>query len=113
MTVCPKCGLPKEICTCETLVKEAQKVSITVISRKWGKPVTIIRGIDWNEFDPKALKELLKFLKQKLACGGVHDKENNWIELQGDHKEALKKVLKSKGFKVEGDSSETAKTNKT
>jgi translation initiation factor 1 len=94
------------------LVKEAQQVSITVTPRKWGKPVTILRGVDWNEFDPIALKELLKFLKTKLACGGVHDKANNWIELQGDHKEALKKVLKSKGFKVEGVKSETTKTGK-
>lgn len=103
MTVCPKCGLPKEICTCDVLVREAQQVSISTITRKWGKPVTIIKGVNWNEFDPQALKELLKFLKQKLACGGIHDKENNWIEMQGEHNEEAKKLLKQKGFKIEGD----------
>ncbi len=114
MTVCPKCGLPKEICTCEEIVKESQKLSIIVTSRKWGKPVTIIRGLDWNELESNELKKLIKYLKKKLACGGVYDRENNWIELQGNHRKSVKKFLRHKGFKIEGDNlSEIKKTGKT
>jgi len=102
MDVCPKCGLPTELCTCSQLVMEEQVVKVETAKRRYGKPVTIIRGIDFAELGPSAIKDLVKMLKRKLACGGIYDKTNKWIELQGSHVQEVKRLLNDQGFKVEG-----------
>ncbi|MBI2172670.1 MAG: stress response translation initiation inhibitor YciH [Candidatus Aenigmarchaeota archaeon] len=91
--VCPKCGLPEELCVCEVIAKEVQKIKITFTQKRYGKYVTIIRGIDPKKID---LKELMRKLKSKLACGGTY--KNGEIELQGDHRERVKKILIEEGF---------------
>lgn len=78
--ICSKCGLPKELCVCETIAKESQKIIIKTEKKKFGKVYTVIEGIDAKEID---LKELLKNLKNSLACGGTI--KGGKIELQGDH----------------------------
>ena len=45
------------------------------------------------------LEELQKFLKSKLACGGTI--KDNIIELQGNHRERVKKLLTDKGYKLD------------
>ena len=94
--VCPKCGLPKELCICEKIAKEEQKIRVFTRVKRFGKVTTVIQGID-----PKAIdvKSLLKSLKRKLACGGTF--KNNEIELQGDHRRRIKQVLAEHGFKEE------------
>ena len=47
--VCPQCGLPKELCVCETIAKESQKIIVTTINKKFGKVNTVIKGIDNKE----------------------------------------------------------------
>jgi translation initiation factor 1 len=89
--ICPVCGLPKELCTCGIIEKEARIIKIYTTKRKFGKPVTIIEGID-----KKSGKEIASKLKKKLACGGTF-KEGN-IELQGDHKHKVKKLLVEIGY---------------
>ena len=91
--VCPKCGLPKELCVCETMAKEAQKIKISVVQKKYGKYITVIKGIDATKID---MRELLKKLKSKLACGGTY--KNEQIELQGNHKERIGSILEKEGF---------------
>ena len=91
--VCPKCGLPEELCVCETIAKEAQKIKIGLIQKRYGKNMTIIRGIDTEKID---IRHLLKVLKTKLACGGTY--KNNEIELQGDHRARAKQILVKEGF---------------
>ena len=91
--VCLKCGLPKELCVCETMAKEAQKIKISVVQKKYRKHITIIKGVDAAKID---MKELLKKLKSKLACGGTY--KNEQIELQGDHKERVIDILEKEGF---------------
>lgn len=94
--VCSQCGLPKELCVCETIAKESQKITISVIKKKFGKKYTVIEGIDDKEID---LKDLTKKLKGKFACGGTaKDKK---IELQGDHKQSVKRFLIELGFPLE------------
>jgi translation initiation factor 1 len=46
--ICPKCGLPKDLCICDILEKEAQqqKIKIFTETRKFGKIVTIVEGIN-------------------------------------------------------------------
>ncbi len=94
--VCPKCGLPKELCVCETIAKEEQKITIKVIKRKFGKIITLIEGIDEKEIN---LKDLAKSLKSKLACGGTS--KNSIIELQGSHIAKVKEELIKLGFAPE------------
>ncbi|HEC89855.1 MAG TPA: stress response translation initiation inhibitor YciH [Thermoplasmatales archaeon] len=94
--ICPKCGLPKELCVCEEIAREQQKIDITVDKRRYGKVMTIIEGLDSNELD---LEALLTKLKKKCASGGTI-KEGK-IELQGDHREKVKETLEEMGFIVE------------
>lgn len=90
---CQVCGLPKELCVCETISKEKQKITISRDVRRYGKKMTIIRGLD-----PKtiSIKDVTKYLKMKLACGGTSKGET--IELQGDHRQNAKKAMIQKGF---------------
>ena len=94
--VCPKCGLPKDLCVCETIAKKEQQITIKVEKRKFGKLMTTIEGIDEKDID---IKDLAKKLKNKLACGGTA-KEGK-IELQGDHAQKAKEMLIKLGFSPE------------
>ena len=94
--ICPTCGLPKELCVCESIAKETQKVEVTLEKRKFGKVYTVITGIDEKEID---MKQLIKKLKSKFACGGTA-KEGK-VELQGDHKSRVKEMLVEAGFAPE------------
>ncbi|MFW5990612.1 MAG: translation initiation factor [Nanoarchaeota archaeon] len=94
--ICNTCGLPKELCVCESIAKEAQKINIYNIKRKFGKTYTVIDGINTRELD---VKDIAKKLKNKLACGGTW-KEGK-IELQGNHKQKARDTLVSFGFAPE------------
>ncbi|MDP4012765.1 MAG: translation initiation factor [Candidatus Nanoarchaeia archaeon] len=91
--VCTKCGLPKQLCVCETIAKEEQRITVRTIKRKFGKLTTIVDGFDPKQID---LKDIAKSLKSKLACGGTT--KYNAIELQGDHKAKVKSELIKLGF---------------
>ena len=91
--ICPICGLVKELCVCETIAKESQKILVYIERKKFNKNYTIVEGIDAKEID---LKDLAKKLKSELACGGTI-KEGK-IELQGEHKQKTKKILVDYGF---------------
>ena len=47
--VCPNCGLPKELCVCETIAKESQAITLSVIKKKFGKKYTVVEGIDQKD----------------------------------------------------------------
>ncbi|MAG78086.1 stress response translation initiation inhibitor YciH [archaeon] len=91
--VCPKCGLPKELCVCETIAKEEQKITINVVKRRFGKLITQVTGIDEKDIN---IKDLAKKLKSKLACGGTA--KDGKIELQGNHADKVKEFLVEQGF---------------
>ncbi len=90
--ICEKCGLPKDLCACETIAKEKEKIRVSMIRRRYGKFITIVEGIGKDVDNKKILKEL----KQKLACGGTL--KGNIIELQGGHKNKVLDALKKLGF---------------
>jgi translation initiation factor 1 len=94
--ICQKCGLPPELCVCETIAKEAQKIYIKTVKRRYGKISTTVEGIDAKDID---IKDLAKKLKSELACGGTV--KDNIIELQGDHKKKAKGILIRLGFPEE------------
>ena len=91
--MCPRCGLPKDLCVCETIAKEEQKIEIKLVKRKFGKLITTVHGINDKSID---LKELAKTLKSKLACGGTT--KDGIIELQGSHAPKVKHILVELGF---------------
>jgi translation initiation factor 1 len=93
MAVCDVCGLPTELCVCEDIAREAQKIEVYTTKRKFGKLMTVVEGIDAKNID---LKDLVKDLKTRCACGGTAKEDR--IELQGDHKRQVKEMLLKKGF---------------
>ncbi|MBW2991158.1 stress response translation initiation inhibitor YciH [Candidatus Woesearchaeota archaeon] len=90
---CSTCGLPKELCICETIAKESQKIEVGIVKKKFGKRNTVIKGINQHEIN---LKELAKKLKTRFACGGTA--KDGVIELQGDHLKKIKAELVKLGF---------------
>lgn len=74
---------------------EETNIIISKEIRKFNKLTTIIRGID----DSKNIKSISKELKSKLGTGGSI--KDGQIILQGDHREAVKKLLIARGFKQE------------
>ncbi|MFH1307865.1 MAG: stress response translation initiation inhibitor YciH [archaeon] len=92
MDICPKCGLPKQACVCEDIAKSEQKITIERVKRRFGKFMTLIRGIGSGV----NIKEIAKELKGEFACGGTV--KGGVIELQGDHTKKLKQALVRLGF---------------
>ncbi len=90
--ICATCGLPKNICVCGQIAKETQKITIRVEQRRFKKFLTIVEGLEET-----IAKDVAKTLKSKLACGGTI--EHGRIELQGNHKNEVKKILLQEGFK--------------
>ena len=90
-------GLPKELRPWEGFSRDSQTVRVSVDKRRYGKTMTIIEGID-----PKSenIKDIAKELKRKVASGGTV-KDGKTIELQGDHRDTVKKYLEGMGFKIE------------
>jgi translation initiation factor 1 len=72
---------------------EQQLVKVRLETRKWGKPTTVIEGIDSKSVD---LSGLAGKLKSYCACGGTA--KDNLILLQGDHRDKVRKVLVQQGF---------------
>ena len=95
MEICPNCGLPKQACVCEQIVKSSQRIKITTEKKRYGKIMTVVSGFDTG-ID---VKKIAKTLKNELACGGSY--KDDVIELQGDHVKKVKPLLVELGFEEE------------
>ncbi|HLD97007.1 MAG TPA: stress response translation initiation inhibitor YciH, partial [Candidatus Nanoarchaeia archaeon] len=62
--ICPKCGLPKPICVCETIAKESQRIRVYIVKKKFDKYSTIVEGLEEKSID---IKDVAKKLKSYLA----------------------------------------------
>jgi translation initiation factor 1 len=94
--ICPKCGLPKEICVCEEIAREQQNITIAIDRRRYGKMMTIVDGLNPHDLD---VDSLISNLKSICACGGTI--KDGKIELQGDHRSKVREALEKMGFVVE------------
>lgn len=92
----PITGLPKELGVWEDIAKENQEITAKIEKRKFGKEYTLVLGIDTKQID---IKDVLKKLKSKFACGGTA--KAGIIELQGNHISKVKQVLIELGFPQE------------
>jgi translation initiation factor 1 len=93
--MCPKCGLPKDICVCDILDRETlKKIHVFTEKKKFRKFVTVVEGLSGDE-----LERTSKELKRILAVGGTS--KNGVIELQGGNKDGVRKALISLGYSNE------------
>jgi len=91
--ICPVCGLPKDLCVCDSLDKEETRlIKVYTSKAKFNKVMTVVEGITKNQ-----LKSVMKDLKRWLACGGSI--KGNTIILQGNHKRNIVNLLVKLGFK--------------
>lgn len=88
-----KIGLPDELGIYEDIARDDLNITIKIVKKRFGKKYTVIKGIDSKDI---SVRDLLKKLKNALACGGTF--KNNTIELQGDHKNKIKELLVKFGF---------------
>ena len=77
------------------LDREEINIVISKEIKKFNKLTTVIRGMD----DSENIRSISKELKTKLGTGGTI--KDGQILLQGDHREAVKKLLVARGFKQE------------
>ena len=100
--VCPKCGWPQKSCTCSVAAEDKSPDRITARLRiekagRRGKTVTVVEGLPRNA---GFLKDLTGELKKACGSGGKAGEQH--IEIQGDHREKLRGLLKNKGWIVKG-----------
>ena len=95
---CPECENPIDNCTCrDDAIPEGDGTVRVLLDTKGrnGKGVTVLTGI---KLKPNDLKTLCKELKKKCGVGGAIKQSN--IEIQGDHRDFLIKLMKLKGYNV-------------
>lgn len=88
-------GLPEELGIDEEFAKSQEVLRLRMERRRYGKPVTIVEGIDTDLTDMKAFASKLK---RRLGAGGTV--EDDTVVIQGDHRARLKKLLEEEGYQV-------------
>lgn len=84
--------LPSSTDVFEEIAKSEQQIKVSILTRRYGKKITLVEGFD-KHVD---VKSVAKRLKEELACGGTV--KDGMIELQGDHKARAKAILVKLGF---------------
>ena len=86
---CPRLPAPQHT----RIAPEKQTAKIQTEKRKKGKQVTVIRGLHESN-----LPELL--VKLKNCCGAGGTIKEQAIEIQGQHAERVRSLLKELGYRV-------------
>ena len=99
---CAKCGWPARDCRCSTAVEQPVPAAIVARLRiekagRGGKTVTVVDGLPRNR---AFLASLAAELKRACGAGGTVSEDR--VEIQGDHRDALRALLGRKGFQVKG-----------
>lgn len=101
---CPRCQKLKDECQC--VEQDSVDKKFTVVFRlekngRGGKTVTVLDQLPRNE---TLLKELCKELKAKCGTGGSYQINDKFgvIEIQGDKREQIKKILQLKSISFKG-----------
>ncbi len=97
---CPDCGRPLDQCECGRKQSGgAAKDGIVRVGRETkgrkGKGVTIVTGLPLRGGE---LSDLAKQLKAKCGAGGTL--KQGVIEIQGDHRATIVRLLEDAGFSV-------------
>ncbi|MFT7128396.1 MAG: translation initiation factor 1 [Gammaproteobacteria bacterium] len=98
---CPDCKHPKNKCICKQKKQQRAAPSDGIVrlqlqtkGRK-GKGVTLITGLPLSQTE---LKQLAKDLKQRCSTGGSI--KDDIIEIQGDQRKVLERILLDRGYTV-------------
>lgn len=75
---------------------DAERATITISkeARKFNKPVTIVQGL--QNYKAINIRSITKQLKNRIGTGGTF--KGGRVILQGNHKEAVMKLLIENGF---------------
>ena len=96
---CPTCRQSKDGCRCKQASTVPAGDGVARVSRsskgRGGKTVTLVQGL---ALDEASLTQLGKQLK--TACGTGGTVKEGVIEVQGDHRELVIRLLTSQGFTV-------------
>ncbi len=100
--LCPKCGWPADDCRCSKEGEEPVPAKVSCALRlektgRGGKTVTVVAGLPHNQGFLAALAAELK-----RACGTGGTASEDSVEVQGDHRERLRRLLTAKGWSVRG-----------
>lgn len=103
--VCPRCKELQPECQCqpeEAVISRNFVVKFRLEKNgRGGKTVTVLDGFPKNEL---FLRDLTKELKAKCGVGGTYslDGKEGLIEIQGDKRDQIKRILDSKLIKYKG-----------
>ena len=99
---CPSCGWPVRDCACSE--RRDEPVPERVVARlrieragRRGKTVTIVEGLPRNQ---AFLKDLALDLKRSCGSGGTVVEDR--VEIQGEHVEKIRGLLRMRGWTVKG-----------
>lgn len=96
--LCPGCGHPAGSCCCSKVAKPAGDGIVRIRRETKGRKGSGVSLISGLPLEAEGLKLLAKQLKQRCGCGGAV--KNGVIEIQGDHREAIRADLVKLGYKV-------------
>lgn len=110
---CEDCGKIESECVCTPVEKadaeakrqraadrlppEKQTACVSVQKRKGGRKATVIEGLTAKANE---LPELLARLQAACGSGGTVKPKEDVIEIQGDHRDQVRRTLKEIGFKT-------------
>jgi translation initiation factor 1 len=97
---CDRCGKLESDCQCpphqkSLLPPDQQTAKVVVEKRKKGKLVTVVRGLSPAESDLAALLTQLQ-----TACGAGGSVQAGTVEVQGDHAQRVRELLRGMGYRV-------------
>jgi translation initiation factor 1 len=92
-----ECQCPPRVAEPRRIAPELQTARLSLEKRARGKMVTVIGALDPEGNDLPALAARLK-----TECGTGGTVKEGRIELQGDHRQAVQKVLQNLGYKTKG-----------
>jgi translation initiation factor 1 len=78
----------------EDLDRATQQLTVRTEERRYGKKMVVIEGFEGDT----DLESLASELKSALGTGGTVKEDT--IELQGDHEERVRELLKEHGYTV-------------
>ena len=99
---CLRCGWPERDCRCAANSDQVVPAKLVAHLRvekagRGGKTVTVVDSLPRNR---AFLAELAAELKKRCGTGGTA--RENGVELQGDHRPALRELLATRGWTVKG-----------
>lgn len=100
--VCTRCGWPTRECKCSGNLDEAVPEKVVAKLRveksgRGGKTVTVIYGLPRNR---RFLETLAGELKK--ACGSGGKAGEGQVEIQGDQRDPIHRLLQGRGWTVKG-----------